>query len=117
MDNSADAVDRHFNLCNLNSHLDIYRPTVGVHNFFIPSPLGISNGIALVVQSSSLELFATNHSTKNVCHFLFITAHGLISSNPLSEYTYSLCRICGVCILLVSCISEQIALINLLTDA
>ncbi len=44
---------------------------------------------------------------KNVFHFLSITAHGLMLSNPLSEYTNNLARISGVCILLMSCISEQ----------
>ncbi len=44
---------------------------------------------------------------KNVFHFQSIIAHGLILSSPLSEYTYSMARISGVCILLMSCISEQ----------
>ncbi len=44
--------------------------------------------------------------------FLLIIAHGLILSNSLSEYTYNLSRICGVYILLMSCIGEQMRHIN-----
>ena len=36
--------------------------------------------------------------TMNVFHFLSIIAHGLILSDPLSEYTYSLARISDVCL-------------------
>ncbi len=46
-------------------------------------------------------------SIKNVFHFLFISAHDLILSNSLTEYAYSLCRICGVLILLMSCIKRK----------
>ncbi len=46
-------------------------------------------------------------SSKNVFHFLSIIAHGLILSDALSEYTHSMARISGLCILLMSCISEQ----------
>ncbi len=49
----------------------------------------------------------TSWHLKNAFHFLSIIAHGLILSNPLSEYTYSVARISGVCILLMSCINEQ----------
>ena len=41
-------------------------------------------------------------NVKNVFHFLSIIAHDLILSKPLSEYTYSMARISGVCVLLMS---------------
>ena len=51
-------------------------------------------------------------SPQNVFPFLFMIGSGLILSNSLYEYTYNLCRICGVYILLMSCISEKMGFIN-----
>ncbi len=45
---------------------------------------------------------------KNVFHFLSVITHGLILSSPLSEYTYSLAGISGVCILMMSRIRELV---------
>ncbi len=35
---------------------------------------------------------------KNVFHFLCISAHGLIQTNPLSEYADIPCGLCAACV-------------------
>ena len=51
------------------------------------------------------------------CSLNFFTPFSLLPKPPmqslLSEYTYSLLRICGVCVLLMPCLSEQMGLNNI----